>query len=77
VSTRRTTLAADRDDLALLEEEARRQGISLARLLRELVAKEATDLRRRRRPRFGVVSMGGVARASVEDEEAPIVDRGD
>ncbi|MGH7424636.1 MAG: ribbon-helix-helix protein, CopG family, partial [Candidatus Methylomirabilales bacterium] len=45
---RRTTLAAERDDLAALEAEARRREISLAQLLRELVAKEAGRLRRQR-----------------------------
>ena len=36
--TRRTTLAADADDLAVLEGEARRRGVSLAQVLRETVA---------------------------------------
>ncbi|HET8607692.1 MAG TPA: ribbon-helix-helix protein, CopG family [Gaiellaceae bacterium] len=71
--TRRTTLAADRDDLALLESEARRRGVSLAQLLRELVAREAEALRQERRPRFGVFhsGAGGAARRASEDEESP------
>lgn len=77
---RRTTLAADRDDLALLEDEARRRGVSLAQVLRETVAEKAADLRARRRPRFGVVTLGlldGVpaSEAGWRDEEAPA--RGD
>ena len=69
---RRTTLAADRDDLALLEGEARRRGVSLARVLRELVAREADALRERRRPRFGVGSAGSaVAELSSRDEASP------
>jgi hypothetical protein len=73
MATRRTTLAADPTDLALLEDEARRRGISLASLLREVVADRAAELRLNRRPRFGVVSVGGgIARASVEDEDTPL-----
>jgi Ribbon-helix-helix protein, copG family len=70
--TRRTTLAADSNDLALLEREARRRGVSLAQVLREIVAREATELRRRRRPRFGIAAGGGgIAELSWRDEEAP------
>jgi hypothetical protein len=69
---KRTTLAAESDDLALLEAEARRQGVSLAHVLRLIVAREAERLRGERRPRFGVVHSGvGGARMSVEDEDAP------
>jgi hypothetical protein len=75
MTPRRTTLAADHDDLALLEEEARRRGVSLAQVLRELVANEANQLRRARRPRFGVArSSGGAARAAAADEHAPLRD---
>jgi hypothetical protein len=72
MAVRRTTLAAEHDDLALLEAEARRRGVSLARVLREVVAEKAAELRRQRRPRFGV-GTGGVriAQLSVEDEESP------
>jgi len=69
---RRTTLSAERDDLSVLEAEARRRGVSLAQVLRELVATEAGRIRQERRPRFGVVrSGGGAAGASVVDEESP------
>jgi len=77
MATRRTTLAADHDDLAVLEQEARRRGVSLARVLRELVAREAGDLRRARRPRFGVARTSeGAAQAAAGDEHAPLRDRG-
>jgi hypothetical protein len=71
--TRRTTLAADADDLALLEAEARRRGISLARVLREIVQREANELRARKRPRFGIAHGGGAALAQLtwQDEESP------
>lgn len=76
MTTRRTTLAADKDDLALLEREARRRGVSLARVLRELVAREADEIRLARRPRFGVArSSEGVAQIATADERAPLRDR--
>ena len=70
--TRRTTLAADADDLALLEGEARRRGVSLARVLRELVAREAEDIRRRRKPRFGIARSDGRSPGAANlDEDEP------
>jgi hypothetical protein len=75
-ATRRTTLAADPDDLTLLANEARRRGISLARLLREVVAREADGLRRARRPRFGIARTAeGAAQAAAADEHAPLRER--
>ncbi|MGH2961598.1 MAG: ribbon-helix-helix protein, CopG family [Solirubrobacterales bacterium] len=77
MATRRTTLAAEADDLALLEAEARRRGVSLAQLLREAVHREARRLRRRHRPRVGVARSGpGAARAAARDEAAPARARG-
>jgi hypothetical protein len=73
MAVRRTTLAADADDLDLLDAEARRRGVSLARVLREVVAREAEELRRQRRPTVGFVA-GGSAAASAgswQDEESP------
>lgn len=76
MAVRRTTLAAESDDLAVLEGEARRQGVSLASVLRETVAREAAELRRRNRPRFGVArSERGAARQAQDDEHAPVRDR--
>jgi hypothetical protein len=70
--TRRTTLAADPADLAVLEHEARRRGVSLAQVLRELVAREATEIRGRHRPRSGLGRSGtGAVRAAAADESAP------
>ena len=70
MAVRRTTLAADSADLAVLEGEARRRGVSLAQVLREIVAREASELRRRHRPRFGIGTRG-IAQLSVDDEESP------
>ena len=52
---RRTTVAAEADDLAVLERAARRRGLSLSQVLREAVAHEAEAVRERRRPHFGIV----------------------
>jgi hypothetical protein len=76
MAIRRTTVAAEVDDLAVLEGEAHRRGVPLAHVLREAVAREATELRRRNRPRFGVAaSKQGAARAAAADEHAPVRDR--
>jgi hypothetical protein len=75
---RRTTLAAESDDLAVLEDEARRRGVSLAAVLREIVA-DAAQARRaaRPRPRWPLYSGSGeaVAELSVADEEGPAAGR--
>jgi hypothetical protein len=69
---RRTTVAAEQEDLQTLKDEARRRGTSLARLLRDLIAEKAIELRQRRPPRIGIGRGGtGVARESFADEEAP------
>ena len=73
MTVRRTTLAADQDDLALLQGEAQRRGVSLAQLLRELVAREADELRTARRPRFGIARTSqGAAQVAAADEHAPL-----
>jgi hypothetical protein len=69
-------VGADRDDLALLESEARRRNVSLAQVLRELVEREADQLRREHRPRFGVArTVEGAAQAAAADEQAPLRER--
>ena len=74
--TRRTTLAADSDDLALLENEARRRDVPLTHVLREAVERAADELRRERKPRFGIARTSrGAAQAAAEDEHAPIRER--
>lgn len=68
----RTTVTADMDDLQTLRDEARRQGTSLARLLRDLIAEKATELRARVRPKIGIARSGvGIARESVDNEDEP------
>ncbi|MBW3601845.1 MAG: hypothetical protein KY434_03980 [Actinobacteria bacterium] len=52
--TRRTTIAADAEDLATLEAEARRRDAALTSLVAEAISEKAAALRRRRRPRVGI-----------------------
>jgi hypothetical protein len=74
---RRTTVAAEVDDLALLEDEARRRGVSLAAVLREAVAEKAAEVRKTRpRPRLGLFASkgGNLSELSWTDEDAPYRD---
>ncbi|MCA1690567.1 MAG: ribbon-helix-helix protein, CopG family [Actinobacteria bacterium] len=72
VAIRRTTVAAESDDLAVLEHEARRRGVTLTQILREAVEHEAGRLRRAATPRFGIVRGDGTATESIaRDEHAP------
>jgi hypothetical protein len=78
--TRRTTLSAEADDIAVLEGEARRRGVSLAQVLRELVEREANELREQKRPSFGIARLGRIGGISISelswrDEDSPA--RGD
>jgi hypothetical protein len=56
VAERRTTIVARDEDLALLQREARNRGLSLGRMLGEVVARRADELRQDRRPRLGTFS---------------------
>ena len=68
----RTTIAAEAEDLETLRAEAKRRGVSLAVLAGEILAGEAAELRRARRPRVGVGRSGtGVSQESVEREDLP------
>lgn len=70
---KRTTVSADEDDLATLEREAQRRGVSLAFVLREAVMEYAAELRAANAPRFGVArGPGDLSEASAEDEDAPV-----
>ena len=74
--TRRTTLSAEADDIAVLEGEARRRGTSLAQVLRELVEREATSIRQQKRPSFGIARLGKIDGVSISelswrDEDSP------
>lgn len=71
MATRRTTVVADEEDLAVMAGEARRRGMSLGRLLGELVGQEAGRVRQGRRPRVATF------RAQVSIAEAMALDRRD
>jgi len=79
--TRRTTVSAEAEDLAVLEGEARRRGVSLSAVLREAVADKAAAVRRTRpKPRVGIVAIEPddgmpLSELSWRDEDSPA--RGD
>lgn len=54
---RRTTVVAESSDLDLLAREARERRISLGRLIGELVAARAAQVRRQRRPQVGTIDV--------------------
>ena len=70
---RRTTLTAEADDLETLRAEAGRLGVSLNAVLSDIVARRASEIRSRRRPRLGIGRSGGAGLAdrSVHDEASP------
>jgi hypothetical protein len=49
MTTRRTTIAADEDDLATLGAEAKRRGTTLTSVVAEAISEKANALRARRR----------------------------
>ena len=51
---RRTTVTSDASELATLEAEARRRGVSLSMVLEEAVAEKARAIRAARRPRLAL-----------------------
>lgn len=70
-------MSAEVDDLAVLEGEARRRGVTLSLVLREAVTREAGRLRRGAAPRFGIVEGDGTATSRIAaDEQAPARGRG-
>jgi hypothetical protein len=70
---RRTTIAAEADDLEILRSEAARLGVPLGSLIADLVAEKASEIQSARRPRLGVGRSGGanLSGQSVGDEDAP------
>lgn len=68
---RRTTLAADADDLATLEAAAKRRSVPLTALLAEAVSEKAASLRLGNRPRFGLAASKGRPDAA-EDAAEPV-----
>jgi len=70
MSERRTTVVARDEDLATLAHEARHRGLSLGRMLGEVVAERAHELRQDRRPRLATFR-ADVSIAKAADAEKP------
>jgi hypothetical protein len=70
MAERRTTVVAREEDLATLSHEARTRGLSLGRMLGEVLAERAEELRQSRRPRLGTFS-ADASIAKAEQEQRP------
>jgi hypothetical protein len=70
MAQRRTTVVAREEDLATLSHEARTRGLSLGRMLGEVLADRAQELRRARRPRLATFR-ADVSIAKAVDEDRP------
>ncbi|HWW91052.1 MAG TPA: hypothetical protein VNY35_09765 [Solirubrobacteraceae bacterium] len=70
MAERRTTVVAREEDLATLSHEAHARGLSLGRMLGEVLADRAEDLRRARRPRLATFR-ADVSIAKAAGEERP------
>ncbi len=68
MANRRTTVVAREEDLATLAHEARVRGLSLGRMLGEVVADRAEELREAHRPRLGTFSVDTSIALSAEHE---------
>lgn len=70
MAERRTTVVARDEDLATIAHEARSRGLSLGRMLGEVVAERAEELRHDRRPRLATFR-ADVSIAKAAEEEQP------
>lgn len=69
MTVRRTTVVARDEDLATIAHEARSRGLSLGRMLGEVVAERAEELRHDRRPRLATFRADvSIAKAAEEDK---------
>lgn len=69
MAMRRTTVVAREEDLATLAHEARAKHLSLGRMLGEVLAERAEELRQQRRPRLGTFTADvSIAKASKEEQ---------
>jgi hypothetical protein len=68
MAERRTTVVAREEDLATLSHEAHARGLSLGRMLGEILAGRAEELRHGRRPVLGTFRAAvSIAKAAGED----------
>jgi hypothetical protein len=70
MAVRRTTVVARDEDLATIAHEARSRGLSLGRMLGEVVAERAEELRHDRRPRLATFR-ADVSIAKAAEDESP------
>lgn len=68
MAVRRTTVVAREEDLATLAHEARARGLSLGRMLGEVVADRAEELRHERRPRLATFGADASIASAAEHE---------
>jgi hypothetical protein len=69
MAERRTTIVAREEDLATLAHEARTRGLSLGRMLGEVVEERAEELRRDRRPRLATFRADASIAKDAEQEK--------
>jgi hypothetical protein len=72
MAERRTTVVAKEEDLVMVAREAQAQGLTLGRMLGQLVAERADQLREGARPRLGTFrsDVGSVAALMKEEQAA-------
>jgi hypothetical protein len=68
MAERRTTVVAREEDLATLSHEAQTRGLSLGRMLGEVLAERAEELRRSRRPNLATFRADASIAKSAEKE---------
>jgi hypothetical protein len=69
MAERRTTVVAREEDLATLSHEARSRGLSLGRMLGEVVAERAEELRSNRRPSLATFRADASIAKAAEQEK--------
>ncbi len=75
MANKRTTLVAREEDLTTLAREARMRGLSLGRLLGEVVGERAEQLRRSTRPRLARFDVdASIAEAGEQPQARPFRD---
>jgi hypothetical protein len=69
MTERRTTVVAQEEDLATIAHEARNRGLPLGRMLGEVVAERAQELRHNRRPRLATFRADASIAKAAEEEK--------
>lgn len=70
MAERRTTVVAREEDLVTFSNEAHARGISLGRMLGEVIGEHAEEIRRSKRPRLATFS-ASASIAKDSDRETP------